>query len=87
MLKVSGIDLFSVGEYEGDDSTEQITLIDPALSVYKKIVLKNNKMIGMVMYGDTTDSAWYLNLIKDQTDISAIRDQLIFGQPAFSQAT
>lgn len=86
MLKVSGIDLFSVGEYEGDDSTEQITLIDPALSVYKKIVLKNNKITGMVMYGDTTDSAWYLNLIKDQTDISAIRDRLIFGQPAVSQA-
>jgi nitrite reductase (NADH) large subunit len=45
-------------------------------------VLKNNRIVGMVMYGDTTDSAWYLNLVKEQTDISAFRDQLIFGQPA-----
>ena len=86
MLKVTGIDLFSIGDFEGDASTEQITLIDPALNVYKKVVIKNNVILGMVMYGDTADSAWYLNLVKDKTDISAIRDRLIFGQSALSQA-
>ena len=86
MLKVSGIDLFSVGEFQGDVSTEEITLIDPALHVYKKIVLRNNIIVGMLMYGDTTDSAWYLNLVKDKTDISAIRDSIIFGPTDLSEA-
>jgi len=86
MLKVTGIDLFSVGNFDGDATTEEIVFIDSAINVYKKIVLKNNRIVGMVMYGDTSHSAWYMNLIKDQTDISAFRDQLIFGQPALSVA-
>jgi len=86
MLKVTGIELFSIGHFESDPSTEQIVFIDSAINVYKKIVLKNNRIVGMVMYGDTTDSAWYLNLVKEQIDISAFRDQLIFGQPSLSAA-
>lgn len=86
MLKVTGIDLFSVGQFGGDATTEQIVFIDSAINVYKKIVLKNNRILGMVMYGETTDSAWYLNLVKEQADISGFRDQLIFGQPALSDA-
>lgn len=79
MLKVAGIDLFSVGRFQGDAGTEQIVFIDPELCIYKKIVVKNSTINGMVMYGDTTGSAWYLNLIKKQTDISAIRDRIMFG--------
>ncbi|PKM09938.1 MAG: assimilatory nitrite reductase large subunit [Gammaproteobacteria bacterium HGW-Gammaproteobacteria-10] len=86
MLKVTGIDLFSVGDFAGDAASEQITLIDPALNVYKKIVLKNNVITGMVMFGDTTDNAWYLNLVKQQSNIAGIRDRLIFGPEAPAQA-
>lgn len=85
MLKVTGIDLCSAGNFEGDASTEQISLIDPGLSVYKKLVLKSNIIVGMILYGDTTDNAWYLDLIKNETDVSSFRDQLIFGQSALSE--
>jgi nitrite reductase (NADH) large subunit len=86
MLKVAGIDLFSVGRFQADTATEQIVFVDPELSVYKKIVIKNGVINGMVMYGDTSDSAWYLNLVKEQTDISPIRDKIMFGQAALAEA-
>ncbi|MGR9051991.1 MAG: NAD(P)/FAD-dependent oxidoreductase [Gammaproteobacteria bacterium] len=86
MLKVTGIELFSIGDFEGDASTEQITLTDPAMYVYKKIVLKDNVIVGMVLYGDTTDNLWYLNLVKTKTDISAVRERLIFGKTDIPQA-
>lgn len=86
MLKVVGIDLFSVGNFIGDEDCENIVLIDHAALVYKKIVLQSNRVIGMVMYGDTSDSAWYLNLVKDGIDISGFRERLIFGRPALPVA-
>ena len=86
MLKVTGIDLFSVGGFLGDETSEDIIFIDHALNIYKKLVIKNDLIIGVLMYGDTTDSAWYLNLLKDGVKISSIREHLIFGQTAFPQA-
>ena len=86
MLKVTGIDLFSVGGFLGDETSEDIIFIDYALNIYKKLVIKNDLIIGVLMYGDTTDSAWYLNLFKDGVKISSIREHLIFGQTAFPQA-
>lgn len=86
MLKVTGIDLFSVGGFLGDETSEDIIFIDYALNIYKKLVIKNDLIIGVLMYGDTTDSAWYLNLLKDGVKISSIREHLIFGQTAFPQA-
>jgi nitrite reductase (NADH) large subunit len=79
-LKVTGIDLFSAGNFTGDDSTENIIMKDVARGVYKKIVLKNNRIQGAVLYGDTVDGAWYFQLLRDNTDISDIRDHLMFGQ-------
>ena len=78
MLKVTGIDLFSVGDFEGDADCQQQVMVDHALGVYRKIVLKNNIIVGMIMYGDTSDSAWYLRLIKNNINVTAIRDKLIF---------
>lgn len=78
MLKVTGIDLFSVGDFEGDSTCQQQVLVDHAQGVYRKIVLKDNVIAGMIMYGDTSDSAWYLNLVKNRTNVAAIRDRLIF---------
>ncbi len=86
ILKVSGIDLFSIGDYRGDKNTEIQQLTDHARRIYRKIVLRNNTVVGMVMYGDTTDSAWYQQLIRDRVDVSAMRDDLIFGRTVLAQA-
>lgn len=76
-LKVTGIELFSAGEIDAADAQQQV-LVDHGLGIYRKIVIDNDVVIGMVMYGDTSDNAWYLNLINNRTNIAAIRDQLIF---------
>ena len=79
-LKVTGIDLFSAGDYMGGKGTEEIVLNDPAGGVYKKLVIKDNKLVGGVLYGDTADGPWYFQLLKDRKDIHEIRDHLLFGQ-------
>ncbi len=79
-LKVTGIDLFSAGDFMGGGNTEEIVLHDPAGGVYKKLVLRDNRIVGAVMYGDTVDGAWYFQLLKDGQDIHEMRDHLMFGQ-------
>jgi len=79
-LKVTGIDLFSAGDFHGDEDTEEVVMQDVAGGVYKKIVIKDNKIIGAVMYGDTVDGAWYFQLMRDGTDISDMRNHLLYGQ-------
>ncbi|HMV19319.1 MAG TPA: nitrite reductase large subunit NirB, partial [Rhodocyclaceae bacterium] len=78
-LKVTGIDVFSAGDFSGSEGTEDIVLHDPGLGVYKRIVLKDDKLVGAVMYGDTKDGAWYFQLLKDEQNIHDIRDHLVFG--------
>jgi nitrite reductase (NADH) large subunit len=80
-LKVTGIDLFSAGEFQGGDGAEDLTYQDPARGVYKKLVVKDNKIKGAVLYGDTIDGAWYFQLMRENADISAFREQILFGQP------
>ncbi|MGO4914496.1 nitrite reductase large subunit NirB [Pseudogemmobacter sp. W21_MBD1_M6] len=82
-LKVTGCDLFSAGDFAEGEGREDIVFRDPARGVYKRLVLENNRIIGAVMYGDTADGTWFYNHIKDRTDISEMRDTLIFG-PAFA---
>jgi len=79
-LKVTGIDLFSAGEFLGGEGTEEILLSDPIGGVYKKLVLKENKLVGACLYGDTVDGSWYFNLLREGKDISEIRDTLMFGE-------
>src|SRR5574343_79355 len=79
-LKVTGIDLFSAGDYMGGKDTEEIVLNDPHGGVYKKLVIKDNKLVGGVMYGDTADGPWYFQLLKDKRDIHDTRDSLILVQ-------
>ncbi len=85
-LKVTGIDLFSAGDFIGDETSENIVMQDPALGVYKKIVLRDNHIIGVVLYGDTVDGTWYFQLLKDQTDVSDYRQHLMFGQAHLGNA-
>ncbi len=79
-LKVTGIDVFSAGDFLGGKHCEEITLADPVGGVYKKLVLRGNQLVGAVLYGDTADGAWYFQLLKDSQDIHDIRDHLMFGQ-------
>ncbi len=79
-LKVTGIDLFSAGDFIGNDISEDIIFKDAARHIYKKLVIKNNIIIGIVLYGDTTDGLWYFSLLTDEQDISEIRENIIFGQ-------
>lgn len=79
-LKVTGIDLFSAGNFMGSDDAEEIVLHDAVGGVYKKLVIKDDTIIGAVLYGDTTDGAWYFQLLRDKKPIHEIRDHLMFGQ-------
>ncbi|MEO1919773.1 MAG: nitrite reductase large subunit NirB [Paracoccaceae bacterium] len=81
-LKVTGVDLFSVGELAEGDDREEIVFRDPGRGIYKRLILQDDRIVGTVMYGDTTDSSWFFSKIKANEDISEIRDTLIFG-PAF----
>lgn len=78
MLKVTGIDLFSAGDFEGDEDCQQQVLVDHALGVYRKVVIKDGVILGAILYGDTSDSAQFLSLIKNRTPIGDIRGHLIF---------
>ncbi len=79
-LKVTGIDLFSAGNFTGDDSSENIILSDPMGGVYKKLVVKADKLVGACLYGDTTDGAWYFQLVREGRNIAEMRDHLMFGE-------
>ncbi|OOZ39595.1 nitrite reductase large subunit [Solemya pervernicosa gill symbiont] len=79
-LKVTGVDLFSAGDFVGDDECEQIVYRDPSKGIYKKVVLKDNRIQGAVLYGSTMDGPWYFQLMREEADVSAFRDTLMFGQ-------
>jgi len=79
-LKVTGINLFSAGDFGEAPDREEIVLRDAAAGIYKRLVLKENRIIGAVLYGETADGSWFFDLLKKQTDISEMRDTLIFGQ-------
>ena len=81
-LKVTGVDLFSAGDFAEGEGREDIVYRDPGRGIYKRLVIEDERLIGAVMYGDTADGNWFFGLIKDGTDISEMRETLIFG-PAY----
>ncbi len=85
-LKVTGIDLFSAGEFMGGEGAEEIVMSDPFGGVYKKLVIKNDKLIGACLYGDTVDGSYYFKLLRDGRSVSDIRDRLIFGESNLGDA-
>lgn len=85
-LKITGVDVFSAGALmAADHADDEITLRDDARGLYKKIVLRDGRLVGAVLYGDVADGGWYLQLMQDKTDISALRERLVFGR-AFAEA-
>lgn len=85
-LKVTGIDLFSAGNFMGGEGTEEILLSDPLGGVYKKLVLQNDKLVGACLYGDTVDGSWYFKLMREGQSVAEIRDRLMFGQSNIGDA-
>jgi nitrite reductase (NADH) large subunit len=81
-LKVTGIELFSAGNFMGGDGCEEIVLNDPYGGVYRKLVIKDDRLVGACMYGDTADGSWYFRLLREGRSIGALRDRLMFGEPA-----
>ncbi|RKP44605.1 nitrite reductase large subunit NirB [Trinickia fusca] len=79
-LKVTGIDLFSAGDFVGGENTEQIVLSDPAGGVYKKLVIEDDRLVGACLYGDTADGAWYFKLLREGRKLGELRDRLMFGE-------
>lgn len=78
-LKVTGIDVFSAGDFGSSEDTEDILLLDKQGGRYKRIVLRQNRVIGAVLYGDTTDGSWLFQLLKDGQDVSEMREELLLG--------
>ncbi len=80
-LKITGIDVFSAGTLAAaDEADDEITLRDAAAGTYKKLVLRDGKLVGTVLYGDVADAAWYFDLMRREADVGALRARMIFGQ-------
>jgi nitrite reductase (NADH) large subunit len=78
-LKVSGVNLFSAGEFMETPSSDVLHFEDEGAGIYKKLVIENSRLKGVVLYGDTADGLWYLYLIRSGASISDLRDVLAFG--------
>lgn len=78
-LKVTGIELYSAGDFQDTGSGEDIVLRDPARQIYKRLVIRDNKLRGAVLYGDASAGPWYLEMMESGKDVTSIRDELLFG--------
>jgi nitrite reductase (NADH) large subunit len=78
-LKVTGIDLFSAGDFLGGPASENLVMRDPKRGIYKRLVIENDKVRGAVLYGDVKDGPWYFELMTQGRDVGALRDKLLFG--------
>ncbi len=79
-LKVTGIDLFSAGDFNEEEGDEVLQVQDVASGMYKKLVIRDNVIKGAVMFGDTMDGTWYFSLMRDATNIADFRKTILFGQ-------
>ncbi len=79
-LKVTGVSLYSAGDFAEADDREEIVLRDASAGVYKRLVLKDNRIMGAVLYGETSDGGWFFDMLRRGTDVSDMRETLIFGQ-------
>ena len=79
-LKVTGIDLFSAGNFAGGEGTEEIVLSDPYAGVYKKLVIQGDRLVGACLYGDTVDGSWYFKLLREGRSVADLRERLMFGE-------
>jgi nitrite reductase [NAD(P)H] large subunit len=82
-LKIMGVDVFSAGNFsEKAPGTDAVRYEDPALGIYKKLTVRDGKLAGVILVGDTSDSHRYMDWLRSQTDLTAMRRQLLFPGPA-----
>ena len=79
-LKVSGLDVHSMGQFTAEPGDECLSLSDPARGVYKKLLLRNSRLIGLLCLGDVRDSLWYAELLESGQSVAPLRQQLLFGR-------
>ncbi|UEM15600.1 FAD-dependent oxidoreductase [Bradyrhizobium barranii subsp. barranii] len=79
-LKVSGVSVFSAGDFMGGDGSESLVLTDRRRGTYKKLVIADGRLTGAVLIGDTVDALWYLELIRNRDKVAAIRTDMMFGR-------
>src|SRR5438876_1373677 len=79
-LKVSGVSVFSAGDFTGSDGSETIVLNDARHGTYKKLVISDGRLTGAVLVGDVGDALWYLELIRNRQPIARIRNRMMFGR-------
>jgi len=79
-LKVTGVELFSAGNFLGGDGTRDLVYTDRRRGIYKRLVLRNGRLDGAILYGDATDGGWYFDLIQQRADVTRYRDRLVFGR-------
>jgi nitrite reductase (NADH) large subunit len=85
-LKVSGVNLFSAGDFLGNPGTEEIVLSDPGIGLYKKLLTTDGRLTGALLFGDTADGLWYLELIRSGANVESMRDDLVFGRALAERA-
>jgi nitrite reductase (NADH) large subunit len=79
-LKVSGVAVFSAGDFLGEGGSEAIVLSDVKRGTYKKLVISDGRLTGAVLIGDVGDALWYLELIRNREPIAKIRTDMMFGR-------
>jgi nitrite reductase (NADH) large subunit len=84
-LKVSGVGVFSAGDFMGSEGSESIVLSDFRHGTYKKLVISEGRLTGAVLVGETGDALWYLEMIRNRQSVAAIRSEMMFGRPLSSQ--
>jgi NAD(P)H-dependent nitrite reductase large subunit/NAD(P)H-dependent nitrite reductase small subunit len=84
-LKVSGINLFSAGDFTDTPRSESLVFNDPKRGIYKRLVIEGSQIRGVVLYGDTRDGPWYFDLMNQARNIDALRNKLLFGELAAAQ--
>jgi nitrite reductase (NADH) large subunit len=86
-LKITGVNVFSAGALAAaDDADEELTLHDAKLGLYKKLIVRDDRLVGAVLYGSVSDGPWYVELMRDKVDVSVVRDRLVFGKSFTEQS-
>lgn len=80
-LKVSGVSVFSAGDFMASEGSEMLRLSDARRGTYRKLVIAGDRLTGAVLVGDTSDALWYLELIRSGADVSGLRADMMFGRP------
>jgi nitrite reductase (NADH) large subunit len=77
--------LYSAGDFGAAEGTEALVMQDHRNGIYKRLVIRDNRLRGAVLYGDARHGSWYFDLMSTGEDIAGFRDKLLFG-PEQSQA-